>query len=802
MKADRFILTILLLMLFGMSVWSQASFRWKGEKLNRGVVAVPRYRSCQGYYVSWRMLNTDDEHTTFDVLRDDKVIAKDLNTVTSFFDTAGNKDSRYRIVTKQYGEVTDTSAIAVPWDDVFLQVHLDRPPSGDRFGYAFEYYPNDCSAGDLDGDGDYEIVVKWQPNMAADNAQFGWTAKTYIDAYKLDGTRLWRIDLGYNIRSGAHYTQYLVYDFDNDGRAELVCKTAPGTIDGQDKYVSEAATENNIRNTDNSKDYTYETGFIVNGPEYLTIFDGEDGHAIHTVYYNPNRGFTVGGEAELSPLWGDEYGNRADRFLACVAYLDGPEERPSAVMCRGYYTRSYLWAVDFDGERLSTRWRHGSVSTTMYTITDGNGKVVTKTNKKATYPDTSLYTAYANGNHNISVADVDGDGMDEIIYGSATIDHDGYLLYSTGLAHGDAMHVGDLMPDRPGLEVFVVHENYPFGWDVHDAATGEILLHHKLDGDTGRGMAANVTDKSRGYEFWSFGDGFMYDVNNQVVGNSMSFTFRIFWDGDLQDELLGDIGRHNQPFLEKYGVGRLMVGGVNVYQTGYSMTCNGTKGTPCLTADLFGDWREEMIFYNGNDNSTLNIYSTSESTKFRVPTLMHDHLYRLGVAWQNIAYNQPPHLGYYLPDSCVTRICLMDEDLREQTISLGEEMKPVRLTYGNCKQLQLQKTIMPDGKTRPILPPVGIKQECSAAKVVYTLSGKPEEEGCYQFIVKAVEPSDGAVVYDTIRINVLSSTPVTPPCASKQTGGVSYDLSGRRLAAETNRPGGICVRDNRKYIRK
>lgn len=475
--------------------------QWRTEKLNRNVVAIPQNASGTNYLISWRMLDTDDDYTTFDVMKDGEIIRSDINSSTNYLDTKGSSSSSYRIITKQHGEPTDTTEAITPWKDVFMQVHLDRPADGTFHDVSYYYSPNDCSVADVDADGEYEIVVKWNPSAEADNSQGGFTGPTIFDCYKMDGTKLWRIDMGHNIRSGAHYVPFLFYDFDGDGKAEFIVKTAPGTIDGTGRYVSEAATDEKIRQTDNTKEHLNAGGQVMTGPEFLTVFDGMTGQAIHTVYYNPNRGCFVGGAPESrTDIWGDDYGNRSERYLATVAYLDGPQGKASAVMCRGYYTRAYLWAVDFDGKTLSTRWRHASLSkkTVMTTGSDQTKEI--REHDQATYPEAEIFTAYGQGNHNLTVGDVDQDGYDEIIYGSAAIDHDGSLLWTTGLCHGDAIHMGDLMPDRPGLEVFQIHEDPPYGMHICDAATGELLIHKTGQGDTGRGMAADVMDH-RGYEY-------------------------------------------------------------------------------------------------------------------------------------------------------------------------------------------------------------------------------------------------------------------------------------------------------------
>ena len=701
MKARLYPL-LLAMALLPIAVQAQVTPRSQMERLDRGVVAIPT-SSANVNFITWRLLGTEDKDaTTFDVLRNGETIASGL-AKTNYQDWSGSATAQYQIVTKVNGEEKETSKAVTPWGGKYLTLKLDQPAKGTEGG---TYRPNDMSVGDVDGDGEYELFVKWDPTTSHDNSEDGFTDIVYIDCYKLDGTKLWRVDLGKNIRAGAHYTQFMVYDFDGDGKAEMMCKTASGSKDGKGNYVNQAATDTTIKGHDNQADYRVgesasHPGHVLSGPEYLTVFNGATGEAMHTTWYLPGRAGTgkqlpsgknaTEGGSELgkvssfpSGFWGDNYGGRSERYLAAVAYINGADQHPCAIFCRGYYTQAYVWAVSFDGTRLHTEWLHASPNGTQSVVfsptgtttvkIDVDGDVLVRGGLKTAAANTGgvdptdgeqsagSNTLFGNGNHNLSIADVDGDGCDEIIWGASALNNDGTLLYATGYGHGDAIHVGKMIPDSTDLYVFDVHEEKlkaaHGSWDLHNARTGRIVHHGgPAESDNGRGMAAALSTSYRGYEFWSSDDRQprLASTGNTVINKSCSVNFRIYWDGTYVDQLFdGSYDKDNgkaSPFIQKWN-GSSFTNVISFGSSTYNnpQTCNTTKATPCLQADILGDWREELVMWNYNDPSQIMIFTTWTTTNYMVPTLMHDHVYRMGVAWQNTAYNQPPHLGYYLPD--------------------------------------------------------------------------------------------------------------------------------------------------------
>lgn len=560
------------------------------EYLDRGISAV---NTGSGMLVSWRFLANDDDNAVFKLYRDNNLIyTSNAGNSTCYLDKSGSASSTYKVETVSGGKVTSTDTCKLKSNNNYFDVKLDIPTASDC-----TYSPNDCSVGDVDGDGVYELFVKWDPSTSKDNSQKGKTNKVYIDCYKLDGTKLWRIDLGWNIRAGAHYTQFLVADFDGDGKAEMTCKTADGTIDGTGKTIG-----------DGSKTYRNSNGYILTGNEYYTLFDGLTGAALDTVNYEYPRG-------DVSK-WGDKYGNRVDRFLGAVVYLDGVH--PSAVSVRGYYTRMTAVAYDVVNKKLVKRWGFDT----------GNN---------------SSAQGYGDGNHNCMPADVDNDGKQELVLGSTCIDDNGKVLWCYNKGHGDAMHLGDLLPDRNGLELWICHEDKPYGVSLLDASNGKVIFHKDGSSDTGRCAADNVWTGNNGAEFWGLGNDVFDGSGNTLSCRRPAINFFSYWDGDLEREILD--GYTDSPAtITKMGAdGKLST----LLSTDGYYTCNTTKGTPCLSADIFGDWREELVV-RAADGKSVRIYATTYDTDYRITTLMHDIQYRTQVAAQNTAYNQPPHPSFYL----------------------------------------------------------------------------------------------------------------------------------------------------------
>lgn len=592
---------------------------YSGEKLSRGLIGIP---TEEGMYFSWRMTLEDAAGLQFDLYRSSgggaevKLNKEPIDRTSDFLDRTVDYtvDNRWTLKATT-GEVATWTRLKGEKRNPYLSIPVCKPEDGEIAGESFTYTANDCSVGDLDGDGEYEIILKWSPSNSKRPPQRGFTGNTYLDAYKMDGTRLWRIDLGPNVRSGAATTNFLVFDFDGDGCAEICCKTGDGTVDGLGHRIGDAQAD---WRTWDKKSPTY--GKIVNGPEYLTVFEGRTGKELDSKEYIPTR-YPLDGWGGVGGNCGnDNTGGRSDRFTAGVAFLDG--KTPSPIMVRGWYGRTVVAAWTFTNGALKHTWTFDSAA-----------------------PGWEAYSGM--GNHSVTVADFDGDGCDEICVGAMTVDHDGKGLFTTGLRHGDALHAGRFIPSRQGMQVFGVHENEGDNEIVKrtpavamfDGATGEIIWQDGLGQDAGRGVAADIDPRYDGAECWCNIGGLRRGDTGEIISNRKpdSCNFTIYWDADPLAELLDHVSISKWNWNAESTDLLLKAEGV--------VSNNGTKGNPCLSGDILGDWREEVI-WPSEDQTELRIYSTTIPAVDRRATWMNDRQYRLAIAWQNVAYNQPPHSSF------------------------------------------------------------------------------------------------------------------------------------------------------------
>lgn len=577
------------------------------ETLDRGLTAVP---TANGVFVSWRINGEEWENTLYNLYRNGVRLNAEPLSVSNFLDLQGSAASSYTIGRIQNGKETMELSNCLVWSKPYLEIPVRRIIKN-GIDYSSLYELNDATAADLDGDGQYEIIVK---RINSDFSVGNDSAFTYFEAYKLDGSLLWVIDCGPNLVSSGHVeTNIAAFDWDEDGKAEVIMRAADGTIDGKGQVIG-SPTANYRSAVNQSANMQYMT----QGAEYLCLFDGETGELLDKVDYIARGNVND---------WGDNYGHRANKFFFGAPYLDG--RRPSILITRGIYTRIVMRTYDVVNKKLQKRW-----------LSDFD-------------TNNNLWSAYAyQGNHNYTIADVDGDGRDEIVYGSMTVDDNGRGLYSTSYGHGDAMHVSDFDPYHKGIEIFACLESSPhWGAVFRDGATTETFIKYVRGSDCGRCMAANVTDDYPGAELWA--DGKMWSATTRELIGSSGGTqnFAIYWDGDLLREtfdytnvndVTGGAG-YGTPAVFKYNKGKVS----NIFTATGTATNNYTKGTPCLQADLFGDWREEMVL-RSTDNMSLRIYTTTTPSPWPIYTLMHDHQYRQAICWQMCGYNQPPHTSFFL----------------------------------------------------------------------------------------------------------------------------------------------------------
>ena len=611
--------------------------------------------------ISWRLLKTDPSNVAFYIYKsvdgetEVKLNEKPISNTTSWVDADidVSKTNVYRVTLANQAETlcdyTFTSEMAEKFYHE-IRLNMNVPDA------SITYSPDDIQLGDLDGDGELEIVVKREPYDGAN--QGGWNnGSTLLEAYKMDGTFLWQIDLGINIRSGSHYTSYILYDFDGDGLCEIAFRSSEGTKFGDGKGITDAygnVNDYRIRQTDAVGWYSGASinticGLIMEGPEYISICRGYDGREITRVDNIPRGG--SGSKASRakywSEYWGDDYGNRMDRFFIGVAYLDGiPDEatgvrtsNPSLIISRGIYHNWQVWALDLKGNKLETRWKFDTAE------------------------HSSKWLSMCS--HSFRVADLDDDGKDEILYGSAAIDDDGSELWCTGNGHGDCLCVGKFIKDRSGLQIVASFEepgNYNgqghgYGCQVIDARDGGLITGHGAGSttDVGRCIVADIDPDSPNFEYWSSlqegvfscsGSGLVSSTYPTGIGGGVLYNVAIYWSGQPTREMLDRacvVSYKENPDVNKTNKTRLVYFGTYGSNDGN----HSTKYNPCYYGDFLGDYREEVIM-GSSDMKSIYIFSTNHPTEFRLPHLMTDHNYDMSQAMQNMGYNQGTNLGYYV----------------------------------------------------------------------------------------------------------------------------------------------------------
>lgn len=620
---------------------SPANAQRKTDALDRGLVAVTQ---SSGVFLSWRVQADEYYDVKYNIYRNGALVAQNL-AVSNYTDTGGNASSTYTVAAVKNGIVGSQCSSVTPWAKQYLEIPVSnvqarngvtvwkqRDPSSAMANYTI----NDISLGDVDGDGKVDFIVKRKNQTDQDNLfptnNYQMFCQIECYASSINYGRLWWIDCGPNICYGPdEQWDAVAFDWNEDGACEVLYRGGANTVihhaDGSTETIGN--TSENIRS---GITHTANMTFSNAGEEWLMYINGKTGYTYDVISYPLPRG--------NASDWGDSYGHRSSKYFMGAPYLDGVN--PYIFLGRGIYTK---------------------IDACTYRVNKSTNKLYKVGNTWHSYTNSGWY---GQGNHNFSIADVDEDGSDEIIYGSMVLDfHTGdnsiHGCSSTSLGHGDASHTGDLDPFRPWLETFACNEEKPCN-NFRNAATCEIYARTVGSSDDGRCMAGNFTNEYPGGIGASTGSGIiplsyiqpsptsptyisgMSNNWNAQTPYPMALNWRIYWDGDLLSETINGPGS-NESYLY---VDKL---GSRIYDTGhgnYETACiNGTKKNPCATGDILGDWREEIVMRSA-DNRFIRIYTTVTPTTHRLPSLWYDHQYRQAMVWQTEGYNQPPHPSFFV----------------------------------------------------------------------------------------------------------------------------------------------------------
>lgn len=647
------------------------------DNLDRGLVAQ---KTSDGVFCTWR-INADewDNNTLYNIYRGDTKLNDTPLKASNFTDPAGTLDASYTVRPVINGVEAEACAPIKPWEKNYTIITPQHAPE-----ITAALTPNDATAADVDGDGQLEIIMKYDNGSPdfhnGDNGIF-----TVVECLKMDGTVLWWINFGPNMGDFQNNEiNIAAYDWDGDGKAEVVFRAADGTTIHQADGTTYTVGDPSINYRGN--DWPSGQWFMHWGKEYLIYADGLTGEPYDELEFplkrvedadNPN-GILSGGAYDnlVNNEWGDGYGHRSSKYFFAAPYLDG--KHPSIFLARGIYTKHKMITYDVDAatHKLVERWRWNDLGGEWH----------------------------GQGYHNMGIADVDWDGRDEIVYGSMVIDDNGFGLSTTGLGHGDSQHCGDFDPYTHGQEIFCCNEDRPNN-NFRDATTSKIYYRTTGGNDDGRANCANFIDEYPGSEGISSRDpnivgGASHKAITGDYKSTVSITqnFRVFWDGDLCDESFDySSGKNTQGAIFKAKQGKIAI-------LEGSKTNNDTKGTPCFQGDILGDWREEYIMRDGDNN--IRIYTTDYPTEHRIYSLWYDHQYRNAMVWQMCGYNQTPHVSFALsefeditvPPSPVTltgRIEIANNgiidashndknillsDNGDMTVSAGENVAPTILT--------------------------------------------------------------------------------------------------------------------------